>query len=189
MSEHTDQEQHLAGLMRTSQGGDAVAYADLLTRIAPLVRQAVRRRLRGLQPHHVEDIVQDVLLSLHTARATYDPSRPFLPWLTAIARHRIADAARRHARRTANEVASDPLPETFATEGTNTSADAYHDVQALAQAMADLPSGQRRAIELVKLREMSLKEAAAASGTSVGALKVAVHRGIRALRRALGAKG
>lgn len=55
--------------------------------------------------------------------------------------------------------------------------------------MADLPTGQRQAIELVKLREMSLKEAAAVSGKSVGALKLAVHRGIGALRKALGAKG
>jgi RNA polymerase sigma-70 factor, ECF subfamily len=55
--------------------------------------------------------------------------------------------------------------------------------------MADLPPGQRQAIELLKLRELSLKEASAVSGASVGALKVAVHRGIAALRKALGAKG
>jgi RNA polymerase sigma-70 factor (ECF subfamily) len=65
----------------------------------------------------------------------------------------------------------------------------YGDPQALTQAMEQLPPGQRQAVELLKLREMSLKEAAAASGTSVGALKVAVHRGIAALRKALGAKG
>jgi len=189
MSESTGQEQHLAELMRSSQGGDAGAYADLLTKVAALVRQAVRRRLRGLQPHDVEDIVQDVLLSLHAARATYDPSRPFLPWLMSITRHRIADAARRHARRVSNEVVSDPLPETFQADSANMPNETYGDGQALTRAMADLPSGQRRAIELVKLREMSLKEAAAVSGTSVGALKVAVHRGINALRRALGAKG
>jgi RNA polymerase sigma-70 factor (ECF subfamily) len=67
--------------------------------------------------------------------------------------------------------------------------DGYGDAQALAQAMADLPSGQRQAIELIKLREMSLKEASTVSGISVGALKVAVHRGIAALRRALTGRG
>jgi RNA polymerase sigma-70 factor (ECF subfamily) len=67
--------------------------------------------------------------------------------------------------------------------------ESYGDAQALSQAVAELPSGQRRAIELLKLREMSLKEAAAASGMSVGALKVAVHRGMSTLRKVLIAKG
>ncbi len=61
----------------------------------------------------------------------------------------------------------------------------YGDPDVLKEAIADLPAGQRRAIELLKLREMSLKEAAAASGTSVGALKVATHRAMDALRRKL----
>jgi len=189
MSEITDQDRHLANLMRLTQGGDGAAYAELLTKVVPLVRNVVRQRVHRLQRQDVEDIAQDVLLSLHAARATYDPGRPFLPWLMAIARNRAADAARRGARRIANEVASDPLPETFPVEGANLPHETYGDGQALARAMADLPSGQRRAIELTKLREMPLKEAAAVSGTSVGALKVAVHRGISALRRALGAKG
>lgn len=189
MSESTDQEQRLADLMRSAQGGDAGAYAVLLNAVASLVRQAIRRRFNRLQPQDVEDLVQDVLLSLHAARATYDPARPFLPWLMAITRNRVADGARRYARRIANEVACDPLPETFASEGANMPIESYGDGQALTQAMADLPPAQRQAIELTKLREMSLKEAAAVSGSSVGALKVAVHRGIAALRRALGAKG
>ncbi len=175
--------------MRSAQDGDGGAYSALLNEVAPLVRRSIRRRFGFLQAQDVEDLVQDVLLSLHAARATYDPARPFLPWLTAIARNRMADGARRHARRAANEATSAPLPETFTPNGTNMSEESYRDGQALAQALADLPPGQRQAIELVKLREMSLKEAAAASGTSVGALKVAVHRGIGALRKMLSAKG
>ena len=188
MTESRDQDQRLARLMRSAQDGDAAAYASLLNEIVPLVRQTIRRRFTVLQPQDVEDLVQDVLLSLHAARPTYDPGRPFLPWLTAIMRNRMADGARRYARRAANEVACDPLPETFAADGTKMLTESYHDGQALTQAMAALPPGQRRAIELLKLREMSLKEAAAVSGTSVGALKVAVHRGIAALRKALGAR-
>jgi RNA polymerase sigma-70 factor (ECF subfamily) len=189
MDESREQEERLAGRMRAAQDGDAAAYAALLAEIAPLLRRAVRRRFRFLQPSDVEDLVQDVLLSLHTARATYDPARPFLPWLMAIARFRMADGARRHARRSANEVAGARPPETFGGDDTNMPVEKYRDPQALAQAVAQLPSGQRRAIELLKLQEMSLKEAAAATGTSVGALKVAVHRGMGALRKALGAKG
>jgi RNA polymerase sigma-70 factor (ECF subfamily) len=189
MTEGPDQDRRLASLMRSAQDGDGRAYAALLSAVAPLVRRMVRHRLAFLQPQDVEDLVQDVLLSLHAARATYDPARPFLPWLTAIVRNRMVDRARRHARQAANEVGSDLVPETFAAEPTNMREEGYGDAEALRQALGSLPPGQRRAIELVKLREMSLSEAAAASGASAGALKVAVHRGIAALRKALGAKG
>lgn len=188
MDKSTEQDQRLADLMRSAQDGDANAYAALLREAVPLLRQTVRRRFTFLQPQDVEDLVQDILLSLHAARSTYDPTRPFLPWLMAITRNRMADGARRYVRRSANEVADGRLPETFPAEGANMLIESYRDAQALMQAMADLPPGQRRAIELLKLREMSLKEASAVSGTSVGALKVAVHRGISALRKALGAR-
>lgn len=179
------QEQRLAALMRAAQTGDKGAYTELLRDVTSLAKDAVRRRFRFLQPQDVEDLVQDILLSVHAARATYDPARPFLPWLMAIARNRMADGARRYARRAANEVPSEVGPETFASDGANTSAGGYGDAEALARAMTQLPDGQRQAVELTKLKEMSLKEAAAATGTSVGALKVAVHRGISALRKAL----
>jgi RNA polymerase sigma-70 factor (ECF subfamily) len=188
MTNAPDQDRHLASLMRSAQDGDGRAYAALLGEIAPLVRRAVRRRLGFLQPQDVEDLVQDVLLSLHAARATYDPSRPFLPWLMAIARNRMVDGARRHARQATNERGGERLPETFAAEPANMQGEGYGDAEALRQAIGSLPPGQRQAIELVKLREMSLSEAAAASGASAGALKVAVHRGIAALRKALRVK-
>ena len=173
--------------MRAAQAGDRNAYTALLGALAPLVKATVRRRFGFLQSQDIDDLVQDVLLSVHAARATYDPARPFLPWLMAIARNRMADGARRYARRAAHEVVSEQPPETFPAEDANMAVNRYGDAEALAQAMTELPQGQRQAIELMKLREMSLKEAAAATGTSVGALKVSVHRGISALRKALGA--
>jgi RNA polymerase sigma factor (sigma-70 family) len=189
MHQRSEQDERLSTLMRSAQDGDPSAYVALLGAAAVLARQMVRRRLPVLRPQDVEDLVQDILLSMHAARSTYDPGRPFLPWLRAITRNRMADGARRYARRTANELVSDRPPETFPAEEANTLEDRYGDAEALAQAMADLPPGQRQAIELIKLREMSLKEASAVSGTSVGALKVAVHRGIAALRRALTGRG
>ena len=133
----------------------------------------------------IEDIVQEVLLSLHAVRATYDPQRPFMPWLVAITRNRLADGARRYARRRAQEVQVEQLPVTFSEEKMNIGVEVYGDPEALKQAIRALPPGQREAVEMLKLREMSLKEAAAASGTSVGALRVSVHRAIAALRKAL----
>jgi RNA polymerase sigma-70 factor (ECF subfamily) len=144
---------------------------------------ARRRAFSGAED--VEDLVQDILLSLHAVRSTYDPTRPFMPWLLAIIRNRLADGARRYARTAAHEVRVDDV--TFAEPATNPVHDTSDHVDALEHAVRALPAGQRHAIELLKLQELSLKEAAAASGTSVGALKVATHRAIGALRKVLGA--
>jgi RNA polymerase sigma factor (sigma-70 family) len=181
-------EVRLASLMRTAQEGDSAAYAELLAAVSNLLRDKIGRRMHWLQTQDIEDLVQDTLLSLHAVRATYDPHRPFLPWLMAIARNRVADGARRYARRTANEVVVDELPETFSEDAANIPGEGYGDPEALRQAMETLPPGQRRAVEMLKLKEMSLKEASAESGMSVGSLKIAVHRGVSALRKVLSAE-
>jgi RNA polymerase sigma-70 factor (ECF subfamily) len=185
MTEPETNEERLAALMRSAQAGDADAYAALMQELAVRVRQIVRHRRAFLEHADVEDLVQDVLLSVHAVRSTYDATRPFIPWLLAITRNRLADAARRYARHGAHEVAVGDLDVTFFSGSTNTMTTTYGDPDALKDAIADLPTGQRSAIEMLKLREMSLKEAAAASGTSVGALKVATHRAMDALRRRL----
>jgi len=186
MSGNVGQEQHLAALMRAAQAGDRHAYSALLYALLPLLRKAVRHRLPFLQPQDIDDLVQDILLSLHASRATYNPNRAFLPWLGAIARNRMADSARRYSRRAAHEVATEQPLETFPAEAANSSGNGYGDTQALGQAMTTLTPGQRQAIELMKLQEMSLKEAATATGMTIGALKVSVHRAMAALRKALG---
>ena len=176
---------HLSELMRAAQTGDSESYERLLTTIAPVLRRVIQRHRGFLGAGDVEDLVQDVLLSLHAVRATYNPARPFIPWLLAIARNRLADGARRHARTSAHEMAVDDLDVTFAAEVTKSLDERYRDAEALHHAIGALPTGQRQAIELLKLQEMSLKEAAAASGTTVGALKVATHRAMITLRRLL----
>jgi RNA polymerase sigma factor (sigma-70 family) len=185
MAEPETHEERLATLMRSAQGGDADAYAVLMQELAVRVRQIVRHRRAFLEHTDVEDLVQDVLLSVHAVRATYDARRPFIPWLLAITRNRLVDAVRRYARHGAHEVGVDNLDVTFFSNSTNTMTTTYGDPEALREAIADLPAGQRSAIEMLKLREMSLKEAATVSGTSVGALKVATHRAMDALRRRL----
>jgi len=186
----------LAAGMRAAQSGDRHAYAQLLGRITPWLRGYVRKQRPFLQTADVEDLVQDVLLSLHAVRRTYDPGRPFLPWLLAIVHHRLADAARRHASRSAGEAAAGALDEGDSTQRVtslddeaNIEESAVGDPQALRQAIHSLPAGQRAAIDLLKLKEMSLKEAAREMGTSVGALKVAAHRGMASLRRVLARTG
>lgn len=176
-------EHRYACLMEAVQQGNGLAYSELLEELAPLIRRMIRRRQPfALPPQDVEDLLQDILLSVHVARATYDRTRPFLPWLASIVRNRMADSARRAVRQRRNESLAEQLAETFMPARTNTVEDAYAETEALQYAMAELPGGQRQAVELLKLRELSLKEASAVSGMSVGALKVAVHRGVKALR-------
>jgi RNA polymerase sigma-70 factor (ECF subfamily) len=172
----------LSHLMRLAQDGDRTAYAELLNAITPLLRAAIRRTRPFLQPSDVDDLMQTILLAVHSVRATYDPKRPFVPWLMAIVRNQIAEGARRYARRAGRE---EPLPETFSDIEANVVEASHGDAEAVRRAIAVLPTAQRQAIEMLKLKEMSLKEAAAASGMSITALKVATHRAMRALRKAL----
>jgi RNA polymerase sigma-70 factor (ECF subfamily) len=169
-------------LMARSQDGDREAYRTLLEGVTPYIRSLAARCFK--QPSDVEDAVQDVLLTIHMVRHAYDPSRPFGPWLAAIANRRIIDRLRRDTRRKAREVALSADHETFAEPATNVHRGTADEV-ALAQAIERLPPDQRQTIRMLKLDEMSLKEAAAASGRSIPALKVATHRAIKSLRRML----
>ena len=174
----------LARLMQIAQTGDTEAYTHLLQEVTVRLRRIVRRYRSFLTDEDIEDLVQDILLSLHSVRATYDPRRPFMPWLLAITRNRLADGARRYARTSGREVNTDRLDVTFATENANKTADVF-EKEELKNAIDNLPAAQRTAVETLKLREMSLKEASAVSGMSIGALKVATHRAMIALRKML----
>ena len=185
MIEPGKDERHLSELMRLAQFGNAMAYEELLEDITPRLRRIVRRQRSFLKTEDIEDLVQDILLSVHSVRATFDPQRPFMPWLLAITRNRLADSARRYSRQGAREIQVDDMAVTFEAETPNTRMGTYGDPDALKQAIGALPPGQRDAIEILKLHEMSLKEAAAASGMSIGALKVATHRAMHALRKLL----
>lgn len=169
-------------LMAQAQDGDRQAYRTLLEGITPYIRSLAGRCFK--QPTDVDDAVQDVLLTVHMVRHAYDPTRPFGPWLVAIANRRIIDRLRRDTRRKAREVVLSADHETFADPATNLSGRTPDEV-ALAQAIDRLPPDQRQTIRMVKLNEMSLKDAAAASGRSIVALKVATHRAVKSLRRML----
>lgn len=170
-------------LMQRAQAGDEAAYLDLLTQISPIIRSAAKRKVNPSQHADVEDIVQDALVSVHVVRATYDPSRPFLPWLLTIVHNRVVDKFRRSARIGANETNVGEFLETFPAEPANLHEDAFGDEALLRREIEALPASQRRAVEMLKLKEMSLKEAARESGMTVANLKVLVHRAMKTLRK------
>lgn len=166
--------------MATAQAGDTGAYRELLTAITPYLR-ALASRIVGRG--EVEDAVQDVLLTVHVIRHTYDPSRPFKPWLVTIAKRKCVDRLRQRARRHAREAPFQP----GITDGVvvpQQDGDGL-DGRAIRRAVALLPSRQREAVQLLRFEELSVSEAAARSGQSEGALKVAMHRAVASLRRIL----
>jgi RNA polymerase sigma-70 factor (ECF subfamily) len=175
----------LAMMMKHAQDGDRASYSVLLKEVTRILQRVLQRKLSFLPAADREDLLQDILLSLHVARSTFDPGRPFIPWLMAIAHNRIVDNVRRNSRRVANEVLVDEYPATIVDDTAVMPLDGYGDPEALHGAVKALPKGQRTAIELLKFRELSLKEASETSGMSVTALKVSAHRAIKALRSVL----
>ena len=174
-----------SGLMASAQAGDAGAYAMLLRESLPLLRAICRARLRD--PNEAEDAAQDALLTIHRVRHTYDPSRPFRPWLAAIAERRALDRLRRGGRLARREVELEHGLEVAAPErGADAELDSRRAAADLRRAVQDLPVSQRTAIGLTKIEDLSLAEASLRSGMSVGALKVGTHRALRSLRRRFG---
>lgn len=164
--------------MTSAQDGDRQAYEDLLTRVAALVRAFVRRRVGDIA--WSDDVVQECLVALHRARHTYDPARPFAPWLYAIAQNRLVDALRAQRRRLLHEI---HVEAELATASRRPEQERDALSQDLRRAVADLPENQRRVIELLKFEDMSVREVAARLGMSESNVKATAHRGYRALRR------
>jgi RNA polymerase sigma factor (sigma-70 family) len=175
-----DKAQAWAQLMSAAQAGERAAYTRLLREITPYVRSIARSR--SSNPADVEEIVQDTLLTLHRVRHTYDPRRPFRPWLSAIAARRGIDSLRRRMRLARHEAPEDGAYETFADAAANHDMESVRSAEEVDALLQQLPAKQRQALEALKLKEMSLAEASAASGQSVAALKVNAHRALKALR-------
>lgn len=167
-------------LMALVQEGDLEAYRRFLDEIGPILYGFVRRRV--FNPDLVPDVYQEVLLTLHKARHTYDPSRPLGPWLFTVARNSLLDALGKSRKFAEREVPTEVLPEEGKVPDEGGLDDQLH------QALQSLPEGNRRAVELLKLRGLTLEEAAGELGISVAALKVRAHRGYSQMRKLLTGK-
>jgi RNA polymerase sigma-70 factor, ECF subfamily len=178
------QEERATALMIDTQRGDAAAYSELLTLLAATSRQYARNRLGNVP--WLDDVAQEVLLTVHKARSTWDPRRPFAPWFYAILSHRMIDVLRKEKRVSAREIGSDELPEPASQRDERD--DGVHGVDsaALRSALDALPPRQREVVSALKLRDESVKEVSVRLGMSVSSVKVTAHRGYRALRRLLG---
>src|ERR1700694_64731 len=176
-------ERELRALMTASLDGDAAAYHTLLERLTGYLRAHYRRRfaLIGHGPTEAEDLLQEVLIAIHTHRHTYDRSQLFTPWIYAIARYKFLD----YLRRTKVSAADVPIDyaQELAVYDDSAHVESSLDLQRL---LAELSPKARQAIQYVKLDGLSISEAAARSGMSESAVKVSVHRGLKALARLIG---
>jgi RNA polymerase sigma-70 factor (ECF subfamily) len=168
-------------LMVAAQGGDQRAYATLLQEAAVFARVIVRRYHRD--GGTVEDIVQETLISVHRMRQTYEPGRPVEPWVAAIAKARAIDALRVRRRRTLVE--SEAVVQMSSDMGEHNAPAAFEARDEVAAALKALPEAQRAAVKMLKIDELTLDEAARASGRSVPALKSLLHRAMLSLRATL----
>lgn len=161
----------LAGL-----DGDAAAYRAFLDELSGHLRAFLRKRLFQAQ-HDIEDIVQETLLAVHNGRHTYRPDQPLTAWVYAIARYKLMDFLRARSR---HDALNDPLDdelEIFAASDRQQT-DARIDIEKL---LVRLPDRQRLPILHVKLEGLSIQEAAQLTGMSESAVKVGIHRGLKAL--------
>jgi RNA polymerase sigma-70 factor (ECF subfamily) len=173
-------ELRLHALLLRGLAGDEAAYRQFLHSTAGHLRAFLRRRLSGW-PDEVEDLVQESLLAIHNQRLTYDTGVPLTAWIYAIARYKLIDWLRRHARREQHHVALDDAGDLFASD-TADAGDARRDLGTL---LATLPAQQHHAIVHTKLDGWSVRDTAAAMGISEASVKVAVHRGLKALAASL----
>lgn len=174
--------------MACAQAGDRAAYHQLLKDIVPYLRSLSRRFIGN--ESDAEDAVQEILIVVHDIRHTYEPHRPFKPWLKTIATRRCIDLLRKRTRRLQHELAQelDKLHVATTDATPDQALDRRQQGLALGEAVSQLPVRQREAIRLLRISELSLCEAAAQSDQSIGSLKVACHRALKSLKRALDGK-
>ncbi len=169
-------EERLRGLLLQGLQPDAAAYERFLRELSAHLRAFLRRRL-AQRPDEVEDLVQETLLAVHNQRHTYRPDMPVTAWVHAIARYKLIDWLRAHAVKEARNDPLDEADELFAASDSE-AAEARRD---LGQLLRTLPDKQRLPIEYVKLEGLSVVETARLTGLSESAVKVGVHRGLKAL--------
>jgi RNA polymerase sigma-70 factor (ECF subfamily) len=174
-------EERWAGAMRAERQGDAAAYESLLAEIAKTLRALIRGRLSrlGVNAHETEDILQEVLMGLHTVRHRWDPDRPFLPWLHAIARYKLSDAVRR--RRREARYRCDLTLEEWSDVLAAPHEDPDRELVDLDRHLDELSTAQREVVRSLALEGASVRETAQKFNTSEGAVRVTLHRALQRL--------
>jgi RNA polymerase sigma-70 factor (ECF subfamily) len=168
--------------------GNSQSFNELYERLAPRVCGFLTSMCRD--PRLAEDLTQTTFLKVHRARATFVRGSRVEPWVYAIARRTLLDEKRRQVRRPEDLSADGSIPEPVDLVQNDQPSSRLDPEQerALYDRLNRLPEPQREAITLLKIQGLSMQEAAAVAGTTVGAMKLRAHRAYEALRDALGHK-
>jgi RNA polymerase sigma-70 factor (ECF subfamily) len=178
--ENEEQDKQWRALIVKAQSGDSAAYRELLSALVPVIRRAVVKSLPS--PDSADDVVQEVLLSVHKALHTYDSNRPFTPWLMAIVSFRKTDFLRQHYAARGNKqvsLESVDIPDYLNSSDSSMNC---HDIE---NAINELPKKQRKVVELLKIKGFSTKEVSEQTGLSETAVKVTMHRALQKLKEKL----
>lgn len=179
ISNMADRETELADLLRAALSGDQRAYALFLQTITPILRGIVRARGVQFGPEGQEDILQDILLSVHAKRHTWTPTAPVLPWLYAITRYKVIDAQRRRRHRTHEPL--DPVINQLKAEPHADDVDAAMAARDSATLIDRLDNRSARIVRAVSLEGDTTAEVGHRMSMTEGAVRVALHRAIRKL--------
>ena len=172
-------EHRWSALMVSAQAGDESDYRQLLQELAKAIQKFLRSRFGD--HHFIDDCVQEALIAVHQARHTYDPKRPFRPWLFAIVRHKAIDTLRK--QRTREKVVDHYKSE---QEILGQTADpSSSELELEGRLLESLSTQHREVLVLTKIMGYSIAETAEKLGISEGAVKVRVHRAIRRLQQSL----
>jgi len=171
-----EREDQLKSLLLRGLAGEGAAYEAFLRELGAILRAFLRGRLARV-PDEVEDLVQETLIAVHNQRHTYDAGQPVTAWAHAIARYKMIDFLR---RRSIREAVQEPLEDDadFLASSDEEAREARRDLAVL---LGQLPDRHRLPIVLMKLEGLSVAEAAKRTGMSESAVKVGVHRGLKAL--------
>lgn len=171
-------ESELRGLMLASHSGDSASHRMLLERLSGHLRAYYKRKLASFAKGatEAEDLVQEALLAIHIHRHSYDPAEPLTPWVYAIARYKLIDFLRR-SKTSRADVPIDEADDITANDD-HFAAENSYDIRRL---LGKLPKNMQCAIGAVKLEGLSVAEAAQKCRLSEPAIKVSIHRGLKAL--------
>lgn len=162
-------------LMRAANRGDQRAYARLLGAITPVVRGIVRARGGTLGAEGCEDVVQEVLLTIHLKRQTWHEDAPLRPWLYAVTRHKVIDAFRARGQRIHL-----PVEDFVEVLAAPEAADPF-EAQDMARVIDRLEPRAAEIVRAIGIGGESAAETGARLGMSEGAVRVALHRALKAL--------
>lgn len=179
-------------VLRRARRGDEDAFGAVVACCGALVLNLAWRMVRDRQ--EAEDLSQEVFLRLYRVFDRYDPDRPFLPWLKAMATNLVINltSAKKHRirRRSASldrlREEAGLVPGDAAAEGGGEAAERRERATLLRDAIRGLRPEYREVIALRYFRGLPLDEIARELALPSGTVKNRLFRARGELADALG---